>query len=119
MQHLVLARLAELGDASGPMPALQAVRAAEGLISFETLRAIARGEHGGKLRPRTAEGLAKALRIPVAEVYQAAGMQAPHGEWRLPPRLEQLRPRDRALVEDVATAIIEAYERGRREASDG
>lgn len=117
LQELVLRRLAELGDASGPMPALQAVQAAEGGVSYETVRQIARGEHGGRLTDRTAQGLARTLRVPVDEVYKAAGLPVPHGPWVMPSRYEGLTPRERTVVEDVAMIVSEAYLRGRRDAS--
>ena len=118
LQDLVLRRLAELGDDSGPMPALQAVHAADGLISYESIRLIARGEHGGRLTDRTAQGLAKALRVPVEEVYKAAGLPMPNGPWQMPSRYEGLTARERAIVEDVAMAIVESYQRGRRDAGE-
>lgn len=116
LQDLILRRLAELGDANGPMSAREAARRAEGLVSYETLRNLARGvRHTGRISDRVAEGISRALQIPVAKVYEAAGVQQPGERWRLPPRFDRLPVEQRRLVEDVASALLESYERGRRD----
>jgi len=114
LQDLIITRLAELGDKSGPMSAREAVAAAESLVSYETLRALARGVHSGRITDRVAEGLARALRVPVSRVYAAAGVPAPQGDWAWPKRFERLSAAQRQVVEDVAGAILEAYEKGVR-----
>lgn len=117
LQQLVLRRLRELGDASGPMSAREAVRAAESLISYENLRLIARGVHQGGISDRTAEGLSRALRVPVAQIYAAAGVPSPGTRWRWPEKFDRLSPRQRELVEQFAAALLEAYDQGRRDAT--
>lgn len=117
LQDLILTRLLALGDESGPMSVREAARRAEGLISYETLRNLARGvRHSGRLTDRVAEGLAVALQIPQAKVYEVMGSPMPGQPWRWPDRFGRLGPRQRALVEDVASAILESYEQGRRDA---
>lgn len=117
LSELVLRRLRELGDATGPMGAREAARQSDGLVSYETLRNLARGvRHTGRITDRTAEGLSKALQVPLERVYEAAGIPAPQGRWEMPQRFDRLNPTQRALVEDVAAAILEAYDRGRRDA---
>lgn len=118
LQDLILTRLRELGDASGPMTAREAARRADGLVSYETLRNLARGvRHTGRLTDRVAEGLSRALQVPVARVYAAAGIPAPGDKWEWPRRFERLDPAQRQLVEEVAAALLEAHEKGKRESS--
>lgn len=117
LQDLILTRLQQLGDRSGPMSAREASRRADGLVSYETMRLLARGgKHTGRITDRTAEGLSRALDVPVGRIYEAAGVPAPSGRWDWPERFSRLSPPQRSLVEDVAAAILEAYERGRRDA---
>jgi hypothetical protein len=116
LQDLILSRLHELGDKTGPMSAREAARRADGLVSYETLRNLARGvRHRGGISDRVAEGLARALQVPTARVYEAAGVPSPGERWQWPRRFDRLNPSQRALVEDVAAAILEAEERGRRQ----
>lgn len=116
LQDLILTRLAELGDEKGPMSAREAARRAEGLVSYESLRNLARGvRHTGRITDRVAEGLSRALQVPVSRVYAAAGIQQPGQRWRLPDRFDRLPIEQRRIVEDVASAILEAYEKGRRD----
>lgn len=116
LQHLILARLVELGDESGPMTAREAARRASGLVSYETLRNLARGtRHTGRITDRVAEGLARALEIPVAQVYAAAGAPSPGARWEWPRRFDRLPPAQRQIVEDVAAGMLEMYDRGRNE----
>lgn len=115
LQELVLVRLQEMGDKTGPMSAREASRRADGLISYESLRLIARGMHGGGLTDRTAQGLALALDVPVGRVYAAAGLPPKGEHWEWPDRFERLPPAQRRLVEDVAGALLEMYDKGRRE----
>lgn len=116
LSKLVLERLRELGDKTGPMGAREAARQADGLVSYETLRNLARGvRHTGRITDRTAEGLSRALQVPLERVYEAAGIPAPQGRWEMPRRFDRLNPTQRALVEDVAAALLEAYDKGRRD----
>lgn len=117
LQQLVVRRLRELGGDTGPMSAREAVRGFEGLISYENLRLIARGVHQGNITDRTAEGLSSALRVPIAQVYAAAGVQSPGTRWHWPQRFDRLSPRQRELVEQLAASLLDAYEQGRRDAS--
>lgn len=118
LQDLVLRRLLELGGGKDAMSAREAVRRAdvEGL-SYESLRKIARGEHSGRLTDRTANALAAVLEVPIKVVYEAAGITMPDGPWPWPDRFARLSQPRRRLVEDVAAALLDEYERGRREAA--
>jgi hypothetical protein len=115
LQELVLRRLAELGDSSGPMSAREAVRAANGMVSYELVRMIARGVHGGGVTDRVAEGLALTLRVPVERVYRAAGIPTPGTVWEWPARFSRVPNHMRPIVEDVASSLLEMYDRGYRD----
>lgn len=112
LQQLVLTRLAELGEPGRPMSIRAAAERARGLTSHHTLTAIANGEHSGRISDRTAEGVAAALAVPVARVYDAAGVPRPHGRWHWPDKFDRVRPEDRVLIEDLASALLKAEERG-------
>lgn len=117
LQTLVLSRLQALGDETGPMTAREAARRSEGMVSYETLRNLARGvRHTGRITDRVAEGISLALQVPVAKVYEAAGAPVPGERWKWPQRFDRLDPAQRSLVEDVAAALLEAREKGRRDA---
>lgn len=118
LQDLVLMRLAALGDESGPMSLARAADKSRGRVSQENLRRIARGEHQGKLRDTTAEGLAMALDVSVAEVYRVAGLPRPGKRWVMPEKFDRLSADERRRVEEVALAILIAYERGARDARE-
>lgn len=113
LQDLILTRMREL-DLSGK----EAARRAGGLVSYETIRNLARGvRHKGRISDRVAEGLARAFEVPVSRVYDAAGAPTPGQRWDWPQRFDRLNPAQRGLVEDVAAAMLEAYEQGRRDAA--
>lgn len=120
LQQLVLRRLADLGEPGRPMSLRAAADRARGLTSHHTLTAIANGEHSGRITDRTAEGIAAALSVPVATVYEAAGAPRPYGRWHWPEKFDRVRPEDRAIIEDLVSALLKAeergYDRGRREA---
>ena len=117
LQQLVLTRLAELGEKGRPMTARAAAERSQGGVSYDTLYTIANGKHSGRLGKRVAEGIAAALDVPVAQVYDAAGAPRPVGRWVLPERFDRLSPEQRRLVEDLCAALLEAdakgYERAR------
>jgi hypothetical protein len=113
---LMLRRLAELGTPGSPMSIRQATERTRGLASFETLRQIARGEHSGRISDRTAEGIALALEVSVKEVYDAARVPRPQSRWNWPAKFDRLDLPQRRLVEDVASSLLEAYEKGLRDA---
>lgn len=116
LQDLILTRLQQLGDKDGPLSAREAARRAEGLVSYETLRNLARGvRHTGRITPRVAEGISRALQVPVERVYRAAGVPQPGEGWDWPERFNQLNRAQRQVVEDVASALLEAMEKGRRD----
>lgn len=115
LQDLVLRRLDALGDRTGPMSTRAAAERSNGSVSYETLRGIARGTHSGKITDRTAEGISRALDVPVAEVYAAAHVPRPQTRWRWPERFDRLDAAQRRLVEDVAGSLLEAYEKGVRD----
>lgn len=116
LQDLVLRRLAELGTPGSPMSYRQAQLRTRGAISYETFRSIAHGEHSGKISDRVAEALSRALDVPVQDVYDAAMVPRPMSRWVMPERFDRLDIPQRRLVEDIAAAILEAYEKGLRDA---
>jgi hypothetical protein len=118
LQQLVVRRLHDLGDATGPMSAREAAKKSRGLISYETLRVIARGDHSGRISDDTAQGLAFALDVPLSQVYEAASAPQPTSRWELPPRFDRLDQSQRRVVEAVAAAMLEAYERGQKDATN-
>lgn len=115
LQDLVLRRLAELGEPSAPMSARRAAERSNGLVTYETMRIIARGEHSGKLTDRVAEGLSRALEVPLAEIYDAAKLPRRTTRWIMPERFDRLDMAQRRIVEDVAAALLESYEKGLRD----
>lgn len=117
LQDLVLRRMAELGGDQGPLSLRDVTAASQNMVSHETVRAIMRGTHSGRITDRTAEGLSRALRIPVEHIYRAAGQPRRQGRWTLPERFDRLDFNQRRLVEEVAAAILDSYEKGRRSAS--
>jgi hypothetical protein len=116
LQDLMLRRLAELGGPGSPMSIRAATERARGLVSYEVLRTIARGEHSGRINDSTAEGLALSLDVPVQQVYDAARVPRPVSRWQWPARFDRLDQAQRRLVEDVASAMLESYEKGLRDA---
>jgi hypothetical protein len=116
LQDLMLRRLAELGTPGSPMSIRQATERARGLVSYEILRKIARGEHSGRISDSTAEGIARALDVPVQSVYDAARVPRPVSRWQWPARFDRLDVAQRRIVEDVAAGFLEAYEKGLRDA---
>lgn len=116
LQDLMLRRLAELGTPGSPMSIRQATERARGLVSYEILRKIMRGEHSGRITDSTAEGLARALDVPVQTVYDAARVPRPTSRWQWPARFDRLDQAQRRIVEQVASGFLEAYEKGLRDA---
>jgi len=107
LQELVQARMDTL-----ELTARGAAYRSDGLVSYETIRNIMRGRHGGVVSDRVAQGLAKALQVPVERIYTAMQVPQPVGEWHLPSELHRLPPEYRAKVEDVARVLLAAYEHG-------
>lgn len=114
LSDLVLERLAELGTPGSPMSLRQAAARSRGMLSYETMRNISRGEFG-RITDRTAEGLSLALDVPVQQIYDTARVPRPQTRWLLPERFDRLDPAQRRLVEDVASALLESYEKGLRD----
>ena len=114
LQNLMLRRLAELGEPGSPMSVRAATERARGLASYETFRAIARGEHSNRISDSTAQGLATALDVPLQDIYNAANVPRPMSRWQWPARFDRLDPAERKVVEDVAAAILAAREKGLR-----
>lgn len=115
--------MVELGG-DEPLTAKELARRTGGAVSYEHVRNLARGQrHSGRLSERVAEGLARALEVPVADVYAAAGAPSPGTPWDWPRRFNRLSPAQRALVEDLAAALLEAemraYRQRRDEANNG
>jgi hypothetical protein len=117
LQEFVLQRLYDLGDQRGPLSIKAAMEKSRGAVSYETLRRITRGLHNGGVSDRVAEGLALALDVSAAEVYRVAGIQRPGSRWAWPAKFDRLNGAQRRLVEEMAAALLEAYDRGRRESS--
>ena len=106
LRHLVQSRLDELG-----IGAREAHRRSGGEVSYESIRNIIQGRHSGRVKDQTAEGLARALEVPVSRVYEAAGSTVPE-PWEWPSRFNRLTPRQRQIVEQVASGFLEANEKG-------
>lgn len=115
LQDLMLRRLAELGTPGSPMSIRQATERARGLVSYEILRKITRGEHSGRITDSTAEGIARALDVPVQDVYNAARVPRPLTRWQWPAVFDRLDLEERRLVEDVARGLLNAREKGLRD----
>lgn len=118
LQDLVLRRLQQLGDNTGPMSARAAAARSRGLLSYETLRLMARGDHSGRIEDKTAQGLAFALDLPLSEIYAAVETPQPTTRWEMPARFDRLTLAQRKIVESVAAAMLDAYERGQRDTSE-
>lgn len=114
LQDLVLKRLDELGGTDGPMSLRDAAGRSDGLMSYETIRSVVRGTHSGRISDRTAEGLGRALQVPVGRIYAAARQPQPQSRWVLPERFDRLDQAQRRLIEDIAGALLDAYDKGRR-----
>lgn len=119
LRDLVLTRLEELGEPGRPMSARAAARRSHGGVSYDTIYQIVNGKHSGRLTDQTAEGLAAALEVPVARIYDAAGAPRTLGRWMLPERFDRVSIENRRRIEALIAALLEAdaegYERGRRE----
>lgn len=115
LQNLMLTRLAELGTPGSPMSIRRATERAQGLVSYEILRRIARGEHTRRITDSTAEGIALALEVPVQRVYDAAMLPRPMSDWEWPTRFNRLDLAQRRQVEEHAAGLLEAYEKGLRD----
>lgn len=114
LQELIRTRLAALGEHGKPMSQREAARRSREAFSAENLSAILRGDHGGGLTDRVAQGLAEALEVSVDEIYEAANVPRPEGRWQPPPRLDRLTRTQRRMLENLGDALLEAYEKGRR-----
>ena len=110
LDALVRQRLAELDRSSR-----SAAAASRGLVSHETVNSIANGKHSGRISDRTAQGLAYALDLPLGRIYDAASVPRPESRWTWPERFDRLPLPHRAIVEDLASALLDAYERGVRD----
>jgi hypothetical protein len=122
LQELILTRLRELGDESGPMSAREAARRADGFLSLERFRLLARGKggrHKGRITDKTAEGLSIALQVPLAWVYEAAGAPTPGTRWELPERFDRIPPSLRQTFEELMAGALAQYEAGFQAGSGG
>lgn len=72
LQLLLLQRAAELGEPGIPMSIRELVERSGGVLDYDRLRAIGRGERPGVLTVRQAAALADALEVPISEVEAAA-----------------------------------------------
>lgn len=115
LAELIATRMYELGDKDGPLSLRSVVSRSGDRLSVETLRRIVRGEHGGNLSDKVAEGLSIALEIPLNKVYVTAGLPQPARRWEWPVKFDRLSMAERQVVEDVARGYLHAYERGRRD----
>lgn len=117
LSDLIANRMDTLGGPSGMLSLRNVVQRSGERLSPETLRRILRGEHQGNISDRVAEGLAIALEMPISRIYEAAGLPQPSRRWDWPAKFDRLSMGERAIVEDVARGFLQAYERGRRDAS--
>ena len=112
LQRLVLDRLAELGLSYREA----AARVPGGRLKHQTLSAIGRGEHSGRIRDETAQAIAVALDCKVSDVRRAAHMSQvqPPTEFRLPARARNLTPAQRrAIIATIDAFLAERrYEEG-------
>lgn len=115
LQVLVLSRLHALGERGKPLPYREAARRSRGAFSHETLASIVSGRHGGGLTDRIAAGLAEVLEVDLDQVYAAAGVPRPLSRWHLPDRFDRLNHAQRKLIEEMASALLKAYDDGRRD----
>lgn len=121
LQKLVTERLAELGDRRGPLSTRQAALRSDGLISYETLRLLAEGQHSGRLKDDTVAGLALALDVPRSKVLAAMGrsITQPLGRFELPERADYLtRPQRRAVLSVIDAILGAAQVPGEAEAKE-
>lgn len=107
-------RLLELGHDGRPLAYKPAAMRSGGRVSPELIRQIALGRHSGRMTDEKIEGLALALGVRPAVVYEAAKLPRPGSRWRWPARFDRVRDEDRRLVEAFAAALLNAEERGRR-----
>lgn len=116
LRDFITARLAELGTEGKPMSAREATRRSGGLLSYETMRLlISPSRHRGKVTDRVAEGLSRALQVPVERIYRVAGIPPQGAPWEWPERFRRLIPAERREVEAFAAALLNAYDRGRND----
>ncbi len=113
LQQLVEQRLRDLGGPTGPMSARRAAGRSSGLVSYETLRLLLRGQHSGSISRETAIGLAQALEVSLEQVLRLAGKRIPLGPFTLPERADTLIAAERAVVLSVVDAILDAARRDR------
>lgn len=116
LAELIAGQMHALGDKDGPLSLRNVVARSGDRLSVETVRRIIRGEHGGNLSDKVAEGLSIALELPLKKVYETAGLPQPSRRWEWPPKFDRLSMAERQVVEDVARGFLHAYERGRRDA---
>jgi hypothetical protein len=111
LTELVTRRLAELGDASGPLSIRAASRRAKAhgyTLSHETIRQIARGQHSGDLSDETVLGLASAFEVSRAEVLRAMHETRPERvPWEPPDEAELLNLRQRRVLEELIRVMVE------------
>lgn len=123
LRLLILQRLAELGERGSAMSGREAARRSGGRVSYGTIANLINGRHTGRITDRIAEGLAAALEVPVADIYEAAGAPRPLGRWSLPERFDRVPIEYRQLAEDLIAALLDSYtqgyEDGRRNARSG
>lgn len=112
LRLLVLRRLAALGENGQAMSGREAARRSGGRVSYQTIANIINGSHTGRITDRIAEGLAAALEVPIADIYEAAGTPRPQGRWSLPDRFDRVPLEYRELVQDLIGALLESYSRG-------
>lgn len=117
LAELIAGRMVALGGTDAPLSLRNVVMRSGDRFSVETLRRIIRGEHQGNISDRVAEGLSIALEVPAKQVFEAAGLPQPSRRWDWNPKFDRLSMSERQVVEDVARGFLNAYERGRRDAT--
>lgn len=114
LRELVIRRRIELGTAEHPMAFKQLALRSGGRISHEIIRQIEMGRHSGRMSDEKVEGLALALGVPAARVYEAAKVPRPGTRWRWPDRFDRLPEEDRRLVEALAAKLLQLRELAER-----
>jgi transcriptional regulator with XRE-family HTH domain len=115
LQELVMARRQALGEKGQPLSYREVARRSGDAFTHELVASIVSGRHKGGITDATARGLALALEVPVEEVYEAAGVPPPTSRFVLPERFDRLTHAQRQLLIDMGAALLEAYDKGRRE----
>lgn len=103
LQQLFRRRQVELGN----LTVRQVWLRCDDQAGYETFRRIENGSHT-RITDPVIDALALALDVPVSTVIQAAGQRQRLGPFVAPRRWERLTESERAVLLDVADAILDA-----------